>query len=102
MVSFGLAWSESNEDEGLSAYVEPFVILLILVINAIVGVFQESNAEAALDALKQLQVRRLCFQSWPLMLIMECWHLVLSFVVVLVVVVLVVVIVLMLWWASLH
>lgn len=44
-----------GEEEGFTAYVEPFVILLILVINAGVGVWQESNAENALDALKRLQ-----------------------------------------------
>lgn len=53
MVSFVLAFFE--EEEGITAFVEPFVILLILVINAVVGVWQESNAESALEALKELQ-----------------------------------------------
>lgn len=56
MVSFGIAYLEgAAEEEGLRAYIEPLVILAILVLNAIVGVWQESNAERALEALKDLQ-----------------------------------------------
>lgn len=55
-VSFLLAFfDESSQHEGLRAYVEPFVILLILFLNAAVGVWQESRSEAALEALKELQ-----------------------------------------------
>lgn len=55
MFSFVTAIIQDNEEEGMQAFVEPAVILIILVLNAIVGVWQESNAENALDALKKLQ-----------------------------------------------
>jgi|TARA_B110000003_G_scaffold8680_1_gene9013 Ca2+-transporting ATPase len=54
-VSLALAYAEGGAEEGLAAYAEPAVIALILVLNAIVGVWQESNAERALDALKEMQ-----------------------------------------------
>ncbi|KAL7535384.1 hypothetical protein ACHAXR_006456 [Thalassiosira sp. AJA248-18] len=59
LVSFVLAYfddgGEHSDEEGILAYIEPIVILVILILNAIVGVWQEANAEAALDALKELQ-----------------------------------------------
>lgn len=56
VVSFALAYFEEGEEsEGIRAYIEPAVILLILALNAFVGVWQESNAEAALEALKDMQ-----------------------------------------------
>lgn len=56
-ISFILAYMHGSEsvDSGFEAYVEPFVIMLILVLNAIVGVWQESTAEKALHALKEMQ-----------------------------------------------
>ncbi len=49
-VSFGIACYEGNPRE----FFEPGLIVLIVILNAIMGVMQESKAEKALDALKNL------------------------------------------------
>ncbi len=50
VISFAIAVVERNPKE----FFEPALILLIVIINAIMGVMQESKAEKALDALKNM------------------------------------------------
>jgi len=50
VISFAIAIIEGEPKE----FFEPVLILLIVVMNAVMGVFQESKAEKALDALKSL------------------------------------------------
>lgn len=53
-ISFGIAIHEGNPKE----FFEPILILAIVIINAMMGVIQESKAEAALEALKGLTAQK--------------------------------------------
>ena len=43
------------KEHSVPGWVEPLVILVILILNGAVGIYQDFNAERALEALKELQ-----------------------------------------------
>lgn len=53
LVSFIIACIEG---EGFGEFFEPILIVLIVILNAVIGVMQENKAEKALDAIKSMSV----------------------------------------------
>lgn len=49
-ISLGISYLEGNTD-----FTDPVIILAIVILNAVIGVFQEKKAEHSLEALKSLQ-----------------------------------------------
>lgn len=46
---------ESEAEHGVPPWVEPAVIFAILILNTVVGIYQDLNAEKAIEALKSMQ-----------------------------------------------
>lgn len=55
VLGFIFAFLETDPEERVTAFIEPFVIIVILVLNATISVIQEINANKSVDSLKKLQ-----------------------------------------------
>jgi Ca2+-transporting ATPase len=56
VISFLVSLTEDNHEEhAVPGWVEPLVIFTILILNAAVGIYQDYDAEKAIEALKELQ-----------------------------------------------
>jgi Ca2+ transporting ATPase len=55
VLGFVFAFFEEDPEERTNAFIEPFVIVLILVLNAVISVVQEIKAQASVESLKSFQ-----------------------------------------------
>jgi len=55
VLGFVFAFLEEDPEERVTAFIEPFVIILILAINSTIAVIQDLNARASVEALKAYQ-----------------------------------------------
>lgn len=55
VVSFVVSMTSHDEHDTVPAWVEPVVIITILILNGCIGIYQDYNAEKATEALKKLQ-----------------------------------------------
>ena len=55
VLGFVFAFMETDPEERTTAFIEPWVIIVILALNAFISVMQELNAQSSVDALKQFQ-----------------------------------------------
>ena len=54
LIAAAISFAVAIIEQDLGEFIEPSLILLIVIVNAIIGVMQESKAEAALEALQNL------------------------------------------------
>ena len=54
LIAASISFAVAIIEQDLGEFIEPSLILLIVIVNAIIGVMQESKAEAALEALQNL------------------------------------------------
>jgi magnesium-transporting ATPase (P-type) len=54
-LGFVFAFFEEGPEERTSTFIEPIVIILILVLNAVISVVQEIKGQASVESLKAFQ-----------------------------------------------
>jgi len=55
ILGFIFAFLEDDPEERTTAFIEPWVIIIILALNAVISVVQEINAQSSVDSLKSFQ-----------------------------------------------